>query len=326
MKVALVKSPTVQSTLRGVGVYGQRLTAALEKISGVEITNINPDVTHYLYFDPFFLTLPPVRFKKTVVTVFDLTPIVLKNLYPRGIRGEIKWQIQKRLLKTADAVITISESAKKDIEKIVGLPKERIFVTYLAAGPDYKSLNYQREDTVLYIGDVDPNKNITALLKAMVLLPKYQLVLVGKAFLEPDLPEATATRKEIKDLGIENRVILAGFVSEEEKIALLNRAKVYCQPSIYEGFGLPVLEAMSCGTPVVCGKNSSLPEVAGEAAIYADVTSPDDLADKLLKILKLPKDEREKLSAECLLQAKKFSWEKTAKETYAIYQKVLAGI
>lgn len=329
MRVALVKPPS-EHLGRGIGFYAERLFSALEKDIKVEWLNLseinkyskNFDLIHFTYFDLFFLTLPIFRDYKSVVTVFDLTPIILEKLYPRGIRGEIKWQIQKRRLKTADAVITISESAKGDITRIIDYPKDKIFVTYLAAGPDYKPLNYQRENTILYIGDVNPNKNIITFLKAMVLLPKYKLVLVGKAFLESDLPEAAAIRKEIKDLGIGNRVTLTGFVSEEEKITLLNRAKVYCQPSIYEGFCLPVLEALSCGCPVVCGRNSSLLEVAGEAAVYADVLAPLDIADKLLKVLELPKNESEKLSAKCLAQAKKFSWEKMAKETAAVYSKV----
>jgi len=119
IRVSLVKPPAIQSATRGAGIYGQNLTEALKKVPGLEITNANPDITHYLYFDPFFLTLPPIKKNKTVVTVFDLTPIILKDLFPRGLRGEIKWQIQKNLLKTVDAVITISQSAKNDIKKFV---------------------------------------------------------------------------------------------------------------------------------------------------------------------------------------------------------------
>ena len=319
MRVRLVKPPIVQNEVRGVGVYGRNLTEELGKVPSLEITDNNPDLVHFLYFDPFFLTLPPIRKTKTVVTVFDLTPIVLPNLYPRGVRGEIKWQIQKRLLKSVDAIITISQSAKNDIVKIIGIPQEKVFVTYLAAGTECKKLNLRKKDFILYIGDVNANKNIFNLLKAIAILPNQKLVLVGKAFVEPELPEARAIRDEIKNLGIEDRVTLAGYVSDEEKIVLLNKAAVYVQPSIYEGFGLPVLEAMSCGTPVVCGRNSSLPEIAGEAAIFADVINPQDLAQKIIMAKK------GELVAKGLVQAKKFSWEKTARESYKIYEKVLAG-
>lgn len=323
IRVKLVDSPQVQGSVRGAGAYGQQLTAALGQISDVEITDRRPDIIHFLYFDPFFLTLPPFRPAKTVVTVFDLIPIALPRLYLRGIRGEIKWQVQKRLLKTVAAVITISHSAKKDIARFAGIPEEKIHVTHLAAGKQCRPLNLKREDMILYIGDVNPNKNLSTLLKAVALVPKAKLILAGKAFLEYNLPEARALREEIERLGIKDRVEMPGFVTEEEKVKLLNTVKVYVQPSIYEGFGLPVLEAMACGTPVVCGQNSSLPEVAGEAAIHAKVVNPEDLAGKLLKLFKLPKDEREKLSEKCLLQAQKFSWEKTARQTYEVYKTVL---
>ena len=310
MRVKLVKPPAIQNEIRGIGVYGRNLEEQLKKRSELEITDENFDLIHFLYFDPFFLTLPPIRNSKTVVTVFDLTEIVLKNLYPRGIRGEIKWQIQKNLLKFVDHIITISESSKKDIIKIIGIPAEKITVTYLAARKNYKDFNLKKENFVLYIGDINPNKNLLSLFKAIALLKEEKLVLVGKA-----LAESAEIKKEIEILGITDRVTLTGFVGENEKIILLNKAKVYVQPSIYEGFGLPVLEAMACGTPVICGDNSSLPEVAGDAATYVDVTNPSDLADKILNVKKTRKE---------IIQAAKFSWEKTAKETLKVYEKVLS--
>lgn len=311
MKVNLIKPPQVQNMFRGVGVYEENLIQNLKKISGLEITNENPDLTHFLYFDPFFLTLPLWRATKTIVTVFDLTPIVLENLFPRGIKGEIKWQIQKNLLKTVDHIITISESAKKDIVRIIGIPAEKVTVTYLAAGKDYKNLKLKRENFVLYIGDINPNKNISSLFKAIALLKNEKLVLVGKA-----LSESMEIRKEINILGIKDRVKFAGYISEKEKIILLNKAKVYVQPSIYEGFGLPILEAMACNCPVICGRNSSLIEIAGDAATHSEVTDINDLSDKIKNVKATEKE---------IIQARKFSWEKTATETVKIYEKILAG-
>lgn len=324
MKVALIDPPAIQSKTRGAGFYGQNLREAFNKIAGVELTTANPDLVHFLYFDPYFLTLSPFRSTKTVVTVFDLTPIVLGNLYRPGLRGEIKWQIQKRLLKTADGIITISQSAKKDIERFTKITPDKIFVTHLAAGNNYLNLNLPRENIILYIGDINANKNITKLLQTMALLPKYKLILVGKAFLEPNLPEAKDITAEINELGIYSRVVMTGYVSEQEKILLLNQAKVYVQPSIYEGFCLPVLEALSCGTPVVCGQNSSLPEVAGDAAIYADVTNPEDMAEKIKTVFNFSAKEREAIIDRGQIQAKKFSWQKTAEETVSVYKHILA--
>ncbi|MCL4390434.1 MAG: glycosyltransferase family 4 protein [Patescibacteria group bacterium] len=314
VRVQLINPPNLGNSFRGVGFYGQNLTAALEKIPDLDLTDQNPQVIHYLYFDPFFLTLPPFHRARTVVTIFDLTPFILPTLFPRGLRGEIKWQIQKRLVSQADAIITISQSAKADIARIIGVPKEKILVTYLAAGKSCRPKKVKQENFILYIGDVNPNKNLSSLIRAMVQLPDEKLVLVGKAFTDMNLPETRAIRAEIKNLGLEKKVSLPGFISEEEKVSLLNRAAVYVQPSIYEGFGLPVLEAMACGTPVVCGRNSSLPEIAGEAAVFADVSDSSDLARKILEAKK------GKLIQKGLAQAAKFSWEKTARETARIYE------
>lgn len=310
IKVSLIKAPAIQSFTRGAGFYGKNLEEALKTISGLEITNSNPDLIHFLYFDPFFLTLPPVRKQKTIVTVFDLTPLVLPDLYPPGIRGKIKWEIQKNLLKTVDHIITISKSARDDIVKIVGIPENKITVTYLAVGKEYVSLKIPKDGSILYIGDINPNKNLSSLFKATQLLPKAKLIMVGKA-----LAESIEIKKEISDLGISDRVTLKGFIEETEKIKLINKARVYVQPSIYEGFGLPVLEALACGTPVICGNNSSMPEIGGNAVTYANVLDPKDLADKINKIKPTGKEVK---------QAAKFSWDKTAQETVKVYEKVLS--
>lgn len=332
MRIALIPAPILGNAMRGVGVYGSQLTAHLKNIPGLEISGVpfdfwrqdysDFDLVHFLYFDPFFLTLPPFRNRKTVVTVMDLTQIVLSDLYLRGIAGEVKWQIQKQLLKGVNNILTLSQSAKSDISRIIGYPEENISVTYLAPTGVIRTAT-KRQDYILYIGDINPNKNVSSLLKAVRLMTNKRLVLVGKAFLDPGLTEAKEIRKEIQELGINNQVELKGYVSEEEKRELLNRAGVYCQPSIYEGFGLPVLEAMAGGCPVVCGNNSSLPEVAGEAAIYADVTSPEDLAQKINGVFSMTKKELESTVKRGLVQAEKFSWEKTAKETAAVYRQML---
>ena len=314
MRVSLIKSSSSQNEGRGIGFYTQNLIDNLSKISTLELTGENPDIIHYLFFDPFFLTLPPIRNAKTVVTVFDLTPIILADLYPRGIRGEIKWQIQKRLLQNVDAIITISHSSKNDIVSQVGFPQEKVFVTYLAPDGPCRPLKIKKENFILYIGDVNANKNISVLLKAVALVPEINLILAGRTFLDDALPEAIAIREEIKKLGIGPRVKFPGFISGEEKVKLLNKAKAYVQPSLYEGFGLPILEAMACGTAVICGDNSSMKEVAGDAATYADITDPKDLAEKIIRV---------KTTGKEISQAKKFSWEKTAKQTYEVYKKLL---
>lgn len=344
----MVRVPMTGSQVRGVGFYAERLFRALSR-RGTEVEWVNFsyvatgegrfDLLHYPYFDPFFLTLPVVKAVKTVVTVHDLIPLVFPQGFPRGVRGEVKWRVQRRLLQMADAVITVSESSKKDLEKFTGYPSERIFVIYEAAGEEFTRIKngvlrrkYNLpEEFILYVGDVNYNKNVGGLIRAVREVREVgggrdtKLVLVGKAFLEEGLPEVGAIRKEIKRLGLEDCILLPGFVPPKDLVYFYNLAKVYVQPSIYEGFGLPVVEAMACGCPVICGKNSSLPEVGGEAAVYADVGDPTDLARKIVGTLGLSAGEYEGVRQKCQRQARKFSWEKTAKETYEVYEKTIEG-
>lgn len=327
MTIGFVRPPDLGNFIRGVGVYADSLYDSLHQ-KGVAVKWLDfsffsgpyqkYDLIHFPFFDPFFLTLPFWVGKEFVITVHDLTPIIFPQGFPRGVKGEIKWLIQKTLLKNASGIITVSQSSKNDIAKIIDYPENKIFVTYEAASRQFHRIpNIARENMILYVGDVNYNKNLLSLITAFAKIPRpCQLILVGKAFLNNDLAEVKRIKAKIKELNLVDRVIFPGFVNPADLVALYNRAKVYVQPSIYEGFGLPIVEAMACGTPVVCGQNSSLPEVAGDAATYADVTSVDDLAEKIGQVKKTGKE---------ISQAKKFSWEKTAQETYAVYQKVLSG-
>lgn len=331
MRVALVRPPHGGSLVRGVGFYAQRLFDSLVTL-GLDIHwvdfSFSPirysgyDLVHFPYFDLFYLTFPPVRFSKTVVTLHDVTPLVFPEAFPVGIRGKNVWPIQKALLQTADAILTDSENSKRDIIKITGAPAGKVAVTYLAPDDAFRPMKNPEKkyglpkDFVLYVGGVNWNKNLPTLVRACK-KAELPLVIVGKEALGEGLDLFHAESRPFKELlGLIDdgaKVIRLGFVQTSDLVAVYNLAKVYCQPSVYEGFGLPILEAMSCGTPVVCGKNSSLTEIAGEAGHYANVEDEHDLAAKLLSA----KPGKE------LAQAAKFTWGKTAKATYEIYEKVL---
>lgn len=371
MKVAIDISPlySVHKT-RGVGFYTKRLVETLRKITTkdpryrnwqiklirnaryarflrngkLEIGNF--DLIHYPYFDLFWLTLPLRKPKPTVVTVHDLIPLVFPDKFPKGIKGWIKYQIQKQSLKGAKAIITDSENSKKDIIKFTDFPKDRIYVIYLAPGKEFKKLEnpatrdsfgmgnwkleirekYQLPETfLLYVGDVNYSKNILGLVKAFSNLKpqnsNLKLILVGKAFKDETLPETKEIIQLIKVLKLKDFVKILGFVSDKDLVAIYNLATVYCQPSFYEGFGLPVLEAMACGTPVVAANTSSLPEICGDAAIMVNPYKIEDIARKIKKVIS-DKIIRGRLVEKGLAQAKKFSWEKTAKETIKVYHEV----
>lgn len=319
MKVAFVRPPMGRHGARGIGFYGQRLYEAMQKITDVSWIDfsLNPflnfDIVHYPYFDLFWPTLPPVRNYKTVVTLHDLTPLKFPKHFPLGLRAKVVWPWQKFLLSHVDAVLTDSKSSQNDIKNLTGVDS---YVTYLAADLNFKPLNLKRDNFVLYVGGANWNKNVISLVKACQKI-KMPLVLVGKEFTTtPGDHIEQRPLKEILDAArMTKDVEFKGFVTTDELVKLYNQAKVYVQPSVYEGFGLPVLEALACGTPVICGKNSSIQEIGGDAVTYADVTSIDDLADKI-KNIKIDSGQAG------MTHARQFSWDKCAKETYEIFRKI----
>lgn len=352
MKVGLDTSPLkTNHQFRGIGTYTQNLINAFKKtqIPHFEFKLIEKrkipqdcDLVHYPYFDLFFLTLPLKKPKPTVVTIHDVIPLVFPQHYLPGIKGKIKFQIQKFSLKNVKAVITDSENSKKDLFKYLNYPKEKIYVVPLASSEIFKpaksTILLDRikekynlpEKFILYVGDVNYNKNISGLIKAFKLLHTSQvsldssevkLVLVGKAFTDEDLKETQELVQLISSLKLEKKIIRLGWIPQEDLVGIYNLATVYCQPSFYEGFGLPVLEAMACGCPVVAAKSSSLPEVCGKAAIMVDPDDTDDIARGLEKVL-YDISIHDILRKRGFEQVKKFSWEKTVKETVEVYKKI----
>lgn len=347
MKVAIDISPLSSGhKVRGVGFYLKHLKEALEKYFPeiiydffIDDKNISRDIdlVHYPYFEPFFVTLPFLKKKVTVVTVHDLTPLVLSHLFPVGIKGKIKWEVQKRLLRQVDAIITDSESSKRDIVRLAGYAKEKIHVAYLAAGEEFRRIKNQElrikelrkkyklpEKFALYVGDVTPNKNLSRLVKAC-LQTDVPLVMVGKALVATEYDKTNPWNRELEEvqrIAKENpSIIRVGFVESEELVALYNIATVFVMPSLYEGFGLPVIEAMACGCPVITSTKGSLPEVAGDAAVYVDAEDIGSIEKGIQKVFKNPALQKE-LSQKGLNQSKRFSWKKTAQQTVKVYETV----
>lgn len=349
MKIALdisriADNNFLQHQVRGAGFYVNNLIESLRKYfpqneylfskRGQKFPK-NVDLVHYPYFEPFFLTLPWYQSIKTVVTVHDLTPLVSPEHFPIGIKGKMKWEIQKMALKKVAAIMTDSENSKKDIVKYTGISPEKIFVVYLAAGESFRKLEagswkletqkkYNLPDKfILYVGDVTWNKNLPRLIKAMekVELP---LVMVGKALINTDFKKNNPWNRdlmEVQNLAQNNpKIIRLGFVPTEDLVKIYNLATVLAMPSIYEGFGLPVLEAMSCGAPVITSQKGSVTELAGSAANFADPLNIDDLVKSIKKIIDNENLAKE-LSGKGLLRAASFSWKKTAAETIKVYQR-----
>lgn len=176
----------------------------------------------------------------------------------------------------------------------------------------------------LYVGDVTPNKNLPRLIQALN-KTNYPLVIIGQAFKNTQYDTNNAWNTDLKkahDLALGNKNILSlGFVNDEDLVAIYNCATVLMMPSLYEGFGLPVLEAMQSGCPVITSKSGSLLEVAGDGACFVDPLSIDSIAEGVNKVFEDEKF-RENLIKHGFENVKKFSWEKTARETYAAYVEI----
>jgi glycosyltransferase involved in cell wall biosynthesis len=315
--------------------YGKQHTCLF--FTGKQSVPQDADIVHYPYFDPFFLTLPMVKRKPVVVTVHDLIPLVFPDKFPAGMRGSIKWKVQKLSLHGARRIIADSNSSKNDIARLAGINKEIIDTVYLAPDPAYQPITSQTllsaarkkyslpRNYLLYLGDVNWNKNVTGLLRAFTDLRKrnefsqFRLVLAGGAFLDDSLAETREINQCISDHVLEKSVIRPGSVSIEDLSCLYSMASVYVQPSFYEGFGLPVLEAMACGCPVVSTNTSSLKEIAGPAIQVSP--KPEDLATGIIKMLITDRKSQLKRQSEWV---KQFTWKKVAGETLAAYERVLA--
>lgn len=337
----------LQHRVRGTGFYLQNLQASLEKYypennyiyfnRGDSLAK-NVDIVHYPYFEPFFLTLPVFSKNKKIVTVHDLTPLVFPSHFKPGIRGNLKWQVQKLALKNAKAIITDSESSKRDVIKYAGINSEKIKVVYLAAGEEFKVIQNSEfriqnlrkkyslpEKFILYVGDATWNKNLPRLIEAVSQI-NTPLVMVGKALIDKEIDTQNRWNKDlvrVQEVASQNKNIFRlGFVSSKDLVALYNAATLFVMPSVYEGFGLPILEAMSCGCPVVASRGGSLAEVMGEAGKYVDPYDVESIAKGISEVLN-SSDLQKDLSQKGIIQAKKFTWRKTADETMGVYKSLI---
>lgn len=324
-KVAIDSGPLSSGHgVRGIGTYVRELTKFLNGVDTLDFSITNNlfsggkyDIFHFTSFKPFVVSLPISKPKKVkfVLTVYDLIPLIYPKNYPPGVRGGLNWQINKRLInKHIDAIITISETSKKDICRFVGIAPDKVFVTYLAARPIFQKIEHPKysglpKKFALYVGDVNYNKNIPNLIKACY-LAKIPLVIAGKQAKEVENLDLNHPElKHLKNLNW-NNVTRLGYVSEEDLVNLYNLAEVYVQPSFYEGFSLPTLEAIACKTPLAVSKNQCHTEILGENFNYFDPNDPEDIAKSILNPNK------------SVSPSRNYSWQKTAEDTISVYEKI----
>ncbi|MBI4175355.1 glycosyltransferase family 4 protein, partial [Candidatus Berkelbacteria bacterium] len=285
-----------------------------------------------LIHQPAF-SVPMLTNKKIVVTVHDL----IVRLFPKDVRSPwsrvyFGWWMPLSY-RRADHLIAISAYTKRDIERELGIPQEKITVIYEAAGAKYQPTADQTVlkqvkkhydlpgRYLLHIGTLNPRKNIQFLIEVFAKLlgfqPDLTLVIAGKQnWFYPTL------KQQVETLGIAARVRFTGYIDETDKACLLQGAELLVFPSLYEGFGLPPLEAMAIGTPVVASNRTSIPEVVGRAGVLLE---PDDHAGWVTAIRQILDNRRyhDQLRDRGFRQAAQFTWEETARKTAEVYHYVL---
>lgn len=264
---------------------------------------------------------------KMVVTIHDLTHLIFPEFLPNKFAYFYAKFMIWIALKKADKVITVSQNTKNDILKMFKVNPDKIEVIYNGVGEEfvkkdkedikylYDKFNIPKDKKIImYVGNLKPHKNLERLLEAYSQIENKEntcLMLVGKAFEKYNVLKD----REI-ELGINNQVIHTGIVTQEELVDLYNLADLFVFPSLYEGFGLPILEALACGTPVICSNTSSMPEVGGEVVEYFEPLDVKDIKDKIEKYNECNID-KEKVEK----QLAKFSWKKGYYETMEVIMK-----
>lgn len=335
------------NALRGVGNYAQFLSDELKKQKQVILSfrkerdlSFKPDLLHYPFFDLFIPTLPLIKKHKTVVTIHDVIPLLYPKFYPVGKRGMLALMRQKLALKQVDAIITDSQASQIDIAKYLKIAPHKIHVVPLAANPHIRNIGKRRAEEIrekhnlpknyiLYVGDINYNKNIPQLIKTLKFLPpEVNLVCLGKNFYPHDIPEWQWIESQIALSDVRDRVVFLTSIEKtayEELSALYSGAIAYIQPSLYEGFGLPILEAMNCLVPVICTRNSSLTEVALDKAVVVEEALAENFAQAVIAIQSWNQNKRKQFVDNAYTHAQQFSWQKTAQKTIAVYREVMSS-
>ncbi len=284
--------------------------------------NSKADIYHFFNF-----IIPPRIKGKVVNTVHDMVYF----RYPETM-SKANYNIQRKNLnrwcQDADIILTVSQNSKNEISEFMNVPLDKIEIAYPAVDrnvfspkKDYKLIEEKYNITsgyILYFGTLEPRKNITTIIRAFKIISEknkdIKLVLAGrKGWLYDEIFAL------VQELRLEDRIIFTGYVPEEDAPVLYSCAEAFVFPSLYEGFGIPPLEAMACGTPVIVSKTASLPEVVGDAGILVD---PHDIENLAFEMERLINDSalRKRCSEKGLVQADKFSWEDSARKVIEIYK------
>jgi glycosyltransferase involved in cell wall biosynthesis len=281
-----------------------------------------------MYFPATYSFFPVWNVPRVVVTLHDTLALEYPELVFPSWRGRLAWSLKERAaVRRADCLVTVSEASRRDLLDWFKLPPDRVRLITEGPDPVFRPLpRSEQSDAILrrhgldptarvllYVGGLSPHKNLPRLIEAFSRLDPNHLALAivgdfGDVF-HTHVPEL---RQKIAELGLAKRVVLTGFVPDDELVHLYNRAYALIQPSLLEGFGLPPVEAMACGTPVLYSRTGSLPEVVGDAGQSYDPTDGDSITGCLRGLLSRP-EERDRLAARALERARRFTWQAAAR-------------
>lgn len=285
------------------------LHALLPKI----LDKVQPDLCHYTNF-----LAPIAEDRPYVVTIHDMGLETLPDAHPLTKRLYTK-RLVPRVARKARLIVTNSEYSKWEIVRHLGIAEDRIRVTPLAASPEFMPVPARPENPYfLYVGNLEPRKNLERLIEAFARMPvnDHELVIVGNRWYH-----GGAAEEKARSLGLNDRVKFLGYVPRADLPSLYSGTTAFVYPSLLEGFGLPIVEAMACGAPVITSNHSSMKEVAGEAAVLVEPTSVRDMTKALARVAE-DRSLREELSRRGLKRAAEFSWKRTAELTLDVYREV----
>jgi glycosyltransferase involved in cell wall biosynthesis len=287
------------------------------------------DLVHApVYVGPLLAPCP------TVVTIHDMSFYLFPELFQPAKRLYLQ-TMTRFSARRASAVICDSESTRRDVLQILGLTQERVHTVHIGIDAEMQPLPRDRisefrrakqlpSQFILFVGTLEPRKNLPLLLEAFAWLiqhsqlPHHLVLGGGKGWYYQ------AIERQVEGLGLRSRVHFPGFIPQYELPLWYNSADLFVYPSLYEGFGLPPLEAMACGVPVITSNVSSLPEVVGEGGVMVDPNNPENLGQEMRRLLS-DTDARAGLCSRGLERAQSFSWHKTARQTAALYHAILGN-
>jgi glycosyltransferase involved in cell wall biosynthesis len=302
-------------------------TLWMQAVLPLQLSRLGADVCHFTNSVAAWWTPCP-----SVVTIHDTTLWMFPSYHPRRRLLAMR-PVIPRGARHAKAIIAVSSATKRDIVRTLNVPDEKVHVIYEAAAPHFRPLPRTEalesvrhkyglpESFILHVGTLEPRKNLVRLLQAFELVRRQgcqarALALVGNRGWNDATIKACVER-----MGLDGSVRVLGHTPTEDVVALYNLAELVALPSLYEGFGLPVIEAMACGTPVVTSPNGSLAEIAGSAAEFVDPTRVESIAAGLHTALS-DSAKRAALREAGLRRAAEFSWEATAEQTRQVYEAV----